>query len=849
MKIGGMNMKRWIGLLLLITPLLLNAKQGDSCNDAIPVDIEYSGSFAAGEYWFTATTDALPLTIYYYPEDTTVGAPEVWIDLTCTPGVYDDTIVAKMLQTADQYGLSFPMREVPDKQYDENGQIYYSIVYDRNYRDMLYNQGVTYSIPAYVKLITQTQASVEIVSTSVNARCREYVNTFGLNTSLRVQPADSVYVHLWPLGEWINKTYRITWSCGSMELVDGKDCQLTHYSRVYRQYDMSADTITMRPRLASEWINDIYQTDLYVRLFAQLEGVLRIEEFQEVNRLIAVIVNGVQAAIDHDAKTITIVLPKGTSKANIMKAVKAAAIEYESYDGSVPSFNNKATQLTFGDKVYTVNSSAATDEGSTDATLDSIKIDGVMIDKFSPATLNYPKVEVASGIPTVTVVTADTAARVVITQANAVPGTATIVVTAKAGNTQTYTVQFIAGRSKDASLASVAIDGRAVTLIAGETSYRSTVSKLPTLTATATDPNATVYIEQARGVPGFAQVRVTAEAGNVTNYTFAFVMDPRFEPCLAATPSIALNTPVVLTPSEPDAVYNIPIKDWTDQYIRFEFDGDADLRVYLGTSCFFDPLNPDETLLDSFLVAIPKGESTRYYDFRPDDLKDLSHRSLDGTLYLRFRIAGDGNLTLTNWIETCLTQSTLLDIPSVNAIVADAREKYKIYLPDWINKTIQVKWNGTSAATMYVADACNFYLTADNIHVMQPSPYDFVAGLDSITVTPEVASAWNSSVDDGFAYLRFVNTMAGTISISDITPHEGGTAVRNAEQSDLCCYLADGEWHLLAQQPLQVTIYTMAGTLVETLNLQANTPTTLTLPQGVFILHSTDGVKKLINYN
>lgn len=834
-------------LLTLIAAVTLRAEIGESCENAIPVDVEYSGSFAAGEYWFTANTDALPLTIYYYPEDTTADAPEIWIDLTCTPGVYSDSLVAKMLQVADQYNLSFPMREIPDKQYDENGQLYYIIVYDRNYRDMLYNQGVTYSIPAYVRLVNTTQASVDIVSTSVNARCRDYVNTLGLNTSLRVLPADSVYVHLWPLGEWIKKTYRITWNGGTMALVDGKDCQLTHYSRVYRQYDMPDDTITVRPRLTSQWINDIYQTEFYVRLYPQTEGVLKIEEFQEISRLLEVIIGGVPAAIDHDALTITAVLPAGTKKAAIMKAVKAADIRYEAYNGETPRFNNTATILYFGEKEYSVHTSAAPEQGSVDATLKSITIDGEPLENFLSATLNYTDVEVTSTSPVVAAeATNTTSSNVSITQVSSVPGTATIVVTAEAGNTQTYTIHFIAGRSKDTSLSSLTVDGKPFTLVAGETSYRTTVTKLPKVNATPSDPAATVFIEQPKGVPGFAQVRVTAEAGNIANYTFYFVMDPRFEPCLAETPTLALNTPVALSTAQPDAVYNIPVKDWTDQHIRFSFDGNTDLQVYIGTSCFFDPLNPDETLLDSFCVAVPKGEDTRHFDFLPSVLKDLSHRSLDGTLYLRFRILGDGNLTLTDWTETCLTQSNLLDIPSTHSIAVDSRAKYKIYLPDWNNKNIQIKWQGTSNATMFVADDCNFYLTADNIHVLQPSPFYLAAGEDSLTVSPDVTALWNYSADNNFVYVRFINNMQGTLSITDLSPHSDETALTNANHGNWYCYRQNGLWQVLAQQTMPLTIYTVTGALVETLSLQAGIPLTLSLPQGVYLLKTSEGVKKLI---
>lgn len=843
-------MNRFILILLaFLAPISLRAEVGESCENPIPVDIEFSGSFPVGEYWFTATTADLPLTIYYYPEDTTFGAPEIWLDLTCTPGVYEDTLVAKMLQTADQYHLSFPMREVPDKQYDENGQLYYSIVYDRNYRDMLYNQGVTYAVPAYVRLVNPAQASIDIVSTSINAQCREYVNTLGMNTSVRLLPQDSIYVNLWPLGEWINKIYRITWSGeGFAELVDGKDCLLTHYSRVHRQYNLTNDTITVRPRLTSEWIKDIYQTDLYVRLFAQNEGVLKIEEFSEVSRLIEVIIDGVSAAIDHNALTITAVLPAGTSKKDIMEKVKAAEIRYEAYNGEVPSINRWANALTFGDKTYKISATAAPAEGNTDATLRSITVDGLLLEDFLPATLFYDDVEVTSQTPLVSALPTAETSSVNIVQPTSLPGDATIVVTAEAGNTQTYILHLISGRSKNATLKSVTIDGKPFALTDGEVSYRTTVTKLPTLQAVTADSAATLFIEQAKGVPGFAQVRVTAEAGNLLNYTFSFVMDPRFEPCLSATPSITINEPVSLTPALPDVVYNVPIKDWTEKYIRFSYDAETDLMVYVGTSCFFDPLNPDETLLDSFLVSIPKGETLRHFDLRPTDLKELSHRSLDGTLYLRFRILGAGNLTITEWTENCLTQSSLLDIPSQNTIVADAREKYKIYLPDWMNKTIQITWDGASDATMFVADDCNFYLTPDNIHVLQPAPFTFSAGIDSLMITSEVSSLWNYSSDNGFVYVRFVNNIEGVLSLKDAASHNPDTRFSDEQDISLYCYREGNSWQVLSKHSTIVSVYTASGLLVQTISLQSDVPISLDfLQEGVYLLKTINEVKKLMN--
>lgn len=838
-------------LFSLLCCLLLTvsawAYQGQSCADPIPVDIEYSGSFPEGEYWFTATTLSLPLTIYYYPEDTTAEAPEVWIDLTCTEGVYDDPKVAAMLQTADQYGLSFPMKEVPERQTDDRGRVFYRILYDRNYRDMLYNQGVTYAVPAYVKLVTHTQGSVDIVSKSINSQCREYVNTLGLNTALRYAPADSAYVLVWPIGEWINKKYRISWSGeGAMTWVDGKDCLLTRHSRMRDLWNMPQDTILMNTARTSSWINEIYQTELYVRLFPEAEGVLKIEEYEEKNELLGVIVDGIPAVIDTAALTVTVQCASGMTRAQMARYCRQnATFEYISYDGQHPQFNNTGIKIIFGTVVYTVTYVSAPNEGSYNATLSQILLNGEPLDGFSPAVLNYQDIEVVS-VPQIEALAADSLAALAISAVDSLPATVTITVTAEAGNTQTYTLSLIAGRSKETALAWVKMDGEAFVLQDGVYSYRQGVSRLPQLTAQAVDSLATLQIEQAKGVPGFAQITVTAEAGNTQVYTFNFVMSERFETCLGQTPALSLNTPVALSPSDPDAVYNIPIKEWADQYLSFQWSGAQDLTVYVGTSCFYDPAQPDETLLDSFLISLPKGEPLRHYDFRPATLHEYLHESLDKTLYLRFSIPCQGSLTITQWEETCFTESQFLDLPSVTPIAADSRLKYRIYLPDWQNKTVVMAWQGASDARAFVADACDFYLTADNLHVLQPSPYDFSAGADSVAIAPNMALAWTYFVENNFAYLRFINTLPGTLTLHDAAEPAPTALSNSALENDLRITYAGALCQITSEITQLCNLYSITGRLVERVYLEAHQPTTLNLPQGVYLIQHATGVAKII---
>ena len=92
-------------------------------------------------------------------------------------------------------------------------------------------------------------------------------------------------------------------------------------------------------------------------------------------------------------------------------------------------------------QTYSIAFTAAA-SASEDATLASISIDGTAIADFKADLLNYTHTiaYAAKAIPVITAVVHDETANINISQANAVPGTATIVVTAQAGNTQTYTV-------------------------------------------------------------------------------------------------------------------------------------------------------------------------------------------------------------------------------------------------------------------------------------------------------------------------------------------------------------------------------------------------------------------------
>ncbi|MDA0345071.1 MAG: T9SS type A sorting domain-containing protein [Proteobacteria bacterium] len=120
------------------------------------------------------------------------------------------------------------------------------------------------------------------------------------------------------------------------------------------------------------------------------------------------------------------------------------SVDFSQLKWIVPVTWNVAAGITiYYDNVYFFRQAV---DANTDASLSALEVDGVAVDGFNSSTLTYD-ISVATGttaIPQITTATTTQAgASAVITQATAVPGSATVDVTAVDGTTtQTYTISY-----------------------------------------------------------------------------------------------------------------------------------------------------------------------------------------------------------------------------------------------------------------------------------------------------------------------------------------------------------------------------------------------------------------------
>ena len=214
-------------LLLASTTLFAQEPDGLTCENAIPVDTSYVGSVpAAGTYYYSASTYDLPMTCYFYPETTIDQAPKIYVDFTCTPGVYDDPNIVEMLKVGTGWGISLPLILTFSDEYDANYNKYYSLTIGESYRELMAQYNVTYNVEAFVQLVAPCAGEIRMAPDTTFKACVE--NSIWLNmpdtivTGLQYE-SDS---YVLPFAEWKNDSIRFRWTGSNAPATVwiGEDC-------------------------------------------------------------------------------------------------------------------------------------------------------------------------------------------------------------------------------------------------------------------------------------------------------------------------------------------------------------------------------------------------------------------------------------------------------------------------------------------------------------------------------------------------------------------------------------------------------------------------------------------------
>lgn len=178
------------------------------CSQVQQVGTSYIDTIAEpGTYYYSAWTEDLPMDVYFITTDPTCTTPpQVWSDLTCTPGFYSDPNIREIIQDTAKYGISVPMKLKCETNWvDSVGGYVHHIKLGKSYRNKLKLVGIDYNVQAYVKVELPCGGIAHMEQDTSSQACLNEARSIGLQDETRVLAHDSLTTYLLQYKEWLTQ--------------------------------------------------------------------------------------------------------------------------------------------------------------------------------------------------------------------------------------------------------------------------------------------------------------------------------------------------------------------------------------------------------------------------------------------------------------------------------------------------------------------------------------------------------------------------------------------------------------------------------------------------------------------
>ena len=217
------------------------------CSQVQEVGTYYTDTLAAGgTYYFSAQTYDLPINVSFTSLDSECNqAPQIWADLTCTPGVYNDPNLQELIRDTAKYGLSVPV-SVQCETTLEDGHYVHRINVGKSYRNKLQLVGIDYSIPAYIKVILPCTSIVLLEQDTSSTACFNDARRMQLTDSTQVLAYDTLSTYIFPYKDWLKEADSVAlyWE-GTQDAriwVAGDECEFkADVQHIWDFYDIPAN--------------------------------------------------------------------------------------------------------------------------------------------------------------------------------------------------------------------------------------------------------------------------------------------------------------------------------------------------------------------------------------------------------------------------------------------------------------------------------------------------------------------------------------------------------------------------------------------------------------------------------
>lgn len=201
--------KAILSLMFLFGAITMHAATGSSCYDPIPLGKDYSEKIDGPKtVWYVAKTFDLPVKVCFSPQSPSMPAPDVEMDFTCKPGVYEDSILCSLFCKNNTTGVTFDMPHKPVLEMEDGA---YCISMGKRYRDLLLQAGISYNVDVYVKVEFKSAGTLSMVPDTEFADCMDGGKFMQLGDTVKVKPKDKDRHVILPYVQWSKDSIRYIW--------------------------------------------------------------------------------------------------------------------------------------------------------------------------------------------------------------------------------------------------------------------------------------------------------------------------------------------------------------------------------------------------------------------------------------------------------------------------------------------------------------------------------------------------------------------------------------------------------------------------------------------------------------
>ena len=792
-------MKRYFillaAMLTINSMLCAQTPDGLSCETAIPVDTSFVGSIpAAGTYYYSASTYDLPMTCYFYPETTVSQVPTVYVDFTCTSGVYDDPNIVEMLKAGTGWGIEMPMKFTCSRHFDDNGIEYYTLTINESYREMMAMFNITYNVDAIVKVVAPCGGDLTMRPDTAFKSCVEHSEWLNLPDTIITGLQREADSYVLPFADWKNDSIQFRWTgttpvtiwvgetCDFEFKTTGSNCALDMFVlypnegndeniRVFTKQDIS-DYISLFG------VGGVY----YLRTVCSEDGELIVEKrpmSEAMAKAKALAIDEASAVAAKDTAQVYY-FPQTWEDYNMIWTSSSDYQVTAYFSKNIHFAADESDENVIASYVFTPAASgrelALSKKQMKDICVQAVG-DNIFVKFVAAQKTNITPVLWSAG-PCV-----ENADEIFVNDSVRLQRNSST--TAWRININDWAKQDVKLYWKGTSTNKIFLCDTCKGFTLNKTNTHVKLYKEVTINQDGTRDTLLITKDELAAVAQYADADGymyfrfnNSAAGSLI--VRANVVEPEPEPEPAKVIALKLDSMIDVPMEDMQQTYCFT-RDWEDISVEFTTNISDSVIAYMGTKADFELFEPKTGYIARYPFFMQNNQSRLQLSAK--QLSTLLDGNAADTIYVVFYAFDDIQITPILWSACACVESSFELMPNDQKLLAANSEStiYRVNYSQWQDHKVRLHWGGDAVLWAYLGDICNFNLSATNSHVLNQHDTDILPN-DTMVIGKEVrdlAIDWGFLPADGFLYFHFLSTSGGVLTTSII--NEGGGTATDVE--------------------------------------------------------------------